>query len=128
MASQISVVVKPYTFFVCRCPREPSCDDRHGGDAEHNTTEGAHVRDGAVWGWHRWGCSALWVSGGPRCLPGTVHCVAGDTFVMCLMDCLLALTGNMAIRMGLGMALAVKRHALLRIKVTRTHRVYCGNL
>jgi hypothetical protein len=112
MASEISVVVKPHcTLFVRRCPREPSCDGSHGGDAEHNTTEGAHVRDGAVWGWHCWGCSALWVSGGPRCLSGTARCVTGDTFVMCLMDCLLALTGDMATRLGLDMALAVKRHS-----------------
>jgi len=39
---------------------------------------------------------------------------------MCLTDCLLTITGDMATRMSLDMALAVKRHALLR-RVTRAY-------
>ena len=62
-----SALLSSLTLFVRRCSREPSCDGRHGCDAEHNTTEGAHVRDGAVWGWHRWGRPALWVSSDTRC-------------------------------------------------------------
>ena len=113
-----------------RCPREPSCDGGHGGDAEHNTTEGAHVRDCAVWGWHRWGCSALWVSGGGpgaslevelRVVSQVIH--SGCVWLnVCLHSPGIWL---MATRMDLDMALAVKLHALLRNRVTRHVHAEC---
>jgi len=40
---------------------------------------------------------------------------------MCLTDCLLEVTGDVATRMSLDTALAVKRHALLHNRVTRTY-------
>jgi hypothetical protein len=80
-------ILSTFTSFLRRRPREPGCDGRHGCDAEHHSPKSAHVRDSAVWGWHRGGGSALWVSIEP-CVPANIvtsHIYVIHTLTNCYM-------------------------------------------